>query len=61
MDSDDDFMSDITSQLDEDMDFIDTQGSDDESLGEGKPDFMLIYGDDGLARSAWAADGCLYG
>jgi ariadne-1 len=31
MDSDDDFMSDASSQ-----DFLDTQGSDDESLGEGK-------------------------
>ncbi|KAI1946748.1 hypothetical protein LOZ57_003518 [Ophidiomyces ophidiicola] len=33
MDSDDEFMSDVTSD-DEDMDFIDTQGSDEESLGE---------------------------
>lgn len=32
MDSDDDFMSDATSQ----DDFLDTQGSDDESLGEGE-------------------------
>lgn len=31
MDSDDDFMSDVSSQ----EDFLDTQGSDDESLGEG--------------------------
>ncbi|KMP01735.1 hypothetical protein DIZ76_010943 [Coccidioides immitis] len=34
MDSDDEFMSDVTSQLDEDMDFIDTQDSDEDSLGE---------------------------
>jgi hypothetical protein len=31
MDSDDDFMSDVSSQ----DDFLDMQGSDDESLGEG--------------------------
>jgi ariadne-1 len=31
MDSDDDFMSDVSSG----DDFLDTQGSDDESLGEG--------------------------
>ena len=31
MDSDDDFMSDVSSA----DDFLDTQGSDDESLGEG--------------------------
>jgi hypothetical protein len=32
MDSDDDFMTDVSSRED---DFLGTQGSDDESLGEG--------------------------
>ena len=38
MDSDDDFMSDVSSQ----DDFLDMQGSDDESLGEGMYTKKLI-------------------
>jgi hypothetical protein len=42
MDSDDDFMSDVSSQ----DDFLDTQDSDNDSLGEGesKLSFQMFYG-----------------